>query len=69
MKLSEHLRDASRPLTEGEGQQPGSIAELSPQRAAEIRRRILAGAYHTTEMAERVARRILERGDVLVGAG
>lgn len=39
-------------------------AELSPERVAEIRQRILGGAYNSVEVVEEVARRMLERGDI-----
>jgi hypothetical protein len=39
-------------------------AELSPVRIAEIRQRVLEGAYDSSEMVDRVARRILESGDL-----
>ena len=37
---------------------------LTPERLAELRRRVLEGAYDSTEMADQVARRLLDRGDV-----
>lgn len=42
----------------------GASDGLSPERAAQIRERLLSGAYHSTEMAGLVAQRILESGDV-----
>ena len=42
----------------------GSAAELDPERAAEIRRRVLEGAYDSLDVVDTIARRILERGDV-----
>jgi anti-sigma28 factor (negative regulator of flagellin synthesis) len=41
--------------TSGEG--------LTPERTAEIRQRILTGAYNSTAIVEQVARRILDQGD------
>ena len=41
----------------------GSAAELDPERAAEIRRRVLEGAYDSLDVVDTIARRILERGD------
>ncbi|MCU0625260.1 MAG: flagellar biosynthesis anti-sigma factor FlgM [Gemmatimonadaceae bacterium] len=38
--------------------------ELSAARVEEVRQRLLGGAYNSAEMAEQVARRILERGDL-----
>jgi hypothetical protein len=37
---------------------------LSPERLTEIRKRILDGAYDSLEAVDRVARRIIERGDI-----
>ncbi|MCU0619582.1 MAG: flagellar biosynthesis anti-sigma factor FlgM [Gemmatimonadaceae bacterium] len=51
--------DAGRALAGGTGR-----AELSTERVEEVRQRLLAGAYNSTQMAEQVARRILERGDI-----
>jgi negative regulator of flagellin synthesis FlgM len=45
----------------------GEVVPLSssqPDRLAEIRRRLLAGAYDTNEVVDAVARRILDRGDI-----
>ncbi len=36
----------------------------SADRTSEIRQRILAGAYDTTQVVDTVARRILQRGDI-----
>ncbi|MCE2940320.1 MAG: flagellar biosynthesis anti-sigma factor FlgM [Gemmatimonadota bacterium] len=41
-----------------------SESTLSPERTAEIRRKILDGAYNSAEMAGEVAKRILASGDV-----
>lgn len=45
-------------------EQAGAEATLSPERAAEIRKKILDGAYNSAEMAGEVAKRILASGDV-----
>jgi len=39
-------------------------AELSPERIAAIRQTVLEGAYDSVDIMDRVARRILDRGDV-----
>ena len=39
-------------------------AELSPERSASIRTRILSGAYDTVEVVDKVAQRILASGDL-----
>lgn len=54
------ISDEARKLAE----QAGPSAELSPERAAEIRKKILDGAYNSAEMAGEVAKRILRSGDV-----
>lgn len=47
-----------------EAQSRAADAELSPERTAEIRQRVLEGAYDSAEMVEEVARRILKSGDI-----
>jgi len=42
----------------------GSKGSLTPERTAEIRQRLLSGAYHSAEMAGEVAKRMLDTGDV-----
>ena len=42
----------------------GRTGELTSERVEEIRQRLLAGAYNSTQMAEQVAKRILESGDL-----
>ncbi len=39
-------------------------AKLSPERTAEIRTRVLQGAYNSLEVVDQVARRMLESGDI-----
>lgn len=53
---SVEISDAGRALS---GKEP-----LSPDRVAEVRQRILAGAYNATQVVDTVARRILQRGDI-----
>jgi hypothetical protein len=40
------------------------VGGLSAARADEIRQRILTGAYHSAQIVDEVARRILERGEL-----
>jgi anti-sigma28 factor (negative regulator of flagellin synthesis) len=40
------------------------LSQLDPERVAELRRRILSGAYDADEVVAEVARRLIERGDV-----
>lgn len=44
--------------------QMGTQSPLAPERMAEIRQRILEGAYDTVAVAGEVARRVLASGDV-----
>lgn len=37
---------------------------LDPERTAELRRKVLDGAYNTLDVVDQVARRILQRGDL-----
>ncbi len=37
---------------------------LDPERTAELRRKVLTGAYNTLDVVDQVARRILQRGDL-----
>ncbi len=39
-------------------------ADFDPTRAADIRTKILSGAYHSLDVAEQVARAILQRDDL-----
>jgi anti-sigma28 factor (negative regulator of flagellin synthesis) len=39
-------------------------AELDPARVAELRTKVLTGAYNTLDVVDQVARRILTRGDL-----
>jgi hypothetical protein len=38
--------------------------ETSPEEIAELRRRVAAGVYHSPEMAERIAERLLDSDDL-----
>jgi negative regulator of flagellin synthesis FlgM len=57
---SVQISDAGRALSGADAK--GS--SLTPERTAQIRQRLLSGAYHSTEMADQVAKRILDKGDV-----
>ena len=54
---SVQISDAGRALSTGS-------PSLSAERVAELRKRVLEGAYNTTHVVDQVAKRILERGDV-----
>jgi negative regulator of flagellin synthesis FlgM len=54
---SVQISDAGRALS-------GASGSLSPDRVAELRKKVLEGAYNSTHVVDQVAKRILERGDV-----
>jgi negative regulator of flagellin synthesis FlgM len=56
------IADAGRAL-EPRDSWPGSAA-LDARRASQIRRRVLSGAYHSLEVVDAVARRLLDSGDL-----
>ena len=59
------ISDAGRALAESlKPSAAESAVELSPERVAEIRKRLLEGAYESVDVVDEVARRILGRGDV-----
>jgi hypothetical protein len=57
------ISDAGRALA-AQAAPEDSSAELSPERAAEIRQRILQGAYDSLDVVDQVARRMLAQGDI-----
>src|SRR4051794_36316591 len=58
------ISDAGRALAEGlKPAGAENTDELSPERVAEIRKRLLEGAYESVHVVDEVARRILGRGD------
>lgn len=54
------ISDAGRALAQG----TGGGAALSTDRAAQIRQRVLDGAYNSLAVVDEVARRILASGDL-----
>jgi anti-sigma28 factor (negative regulator of flagellin synthesis) len=57
---SVQISDAGRALsTTG----TSGSSSLSADRVAELRKRVLEGAYNSTHVVDQVAKRILERGD------
>lgn len=52
--------DEARALADG----TSTRAAASSERVADVRQRIMLGAYNTAEMAGEVAKRILQRGDI-----
>lgn len=58
------ISDAGRALAAQETGTAEKKEALSPERVAEIRQRVLEGAYNSVEVVDQVARRMLERGDI-----
>jgi hypothetical protein len=56
------ISNAGRALAARDGAQETS--SLSPERIAELRQRVLDGAYNSLEVVDEVARRILAKGDL-----
>ena len=56
------ISDAGRALAAREG--TGESSALSPERIAELRQRVLDGAYDSLEVVDEVARRILGARDL-----
>ncbi len=52
--------DEARALSSGSS----TKGATSSERVADVKQRVLMGAYNTAEMAGEVARRILQRGDI-----
>ena len=55
------ISDAGRALA---AQADATRGELTPERIAEIREKILSGAYNSLEIVEEVARKMLASGDL-----
>ena len=58
------ISDAGRALAAQDGPESGGRAEMSPERVAELRQRVLSGAYDSLQVVDQVARRMLDAGDV-----
>ena len=61
------ISDAGRALASQAAASASSAVEtkgLTPERIAEIRGKILEGAYNSVEVVDQVARRMLEHGDI-----
>ena len=58
---SVQISDAARAALAGTSSTEGS---LSPERTAELRKKVLEGAYNSLNVVDHVAKRIIERGDV-----
>lgn len=57
------ISDAGRALAATDGGS-AKASELSPERVAELRQRVLSGAYNSLGVVDQVARRMLQAGDV-----
>ena len=57
---SVQISDAGRALSSGD---TSGTSSLTPARVAELRKRVLEGAYNSAHVAGQVAQRILDRGD------
>jgi len=57
------ISDAGRALAASDGTDRASN-EMSPERVAELRQRVLSGAYNSLGVVDQVARRMLQAGDV-----
>ena len=55
------ISDAGRALAAQGGEATG---ELGADRVAELRQRVLSGAYNSLDVVDQVARRLLDTGDV-----
>lgn len=53
------ISDAARALADSDA----ARGPLTPERTAELRKKVLEGAYNSMQVVDHVARRILERGD------
>jgi negative regulator of flagellin synthesis FlgM len=60
------ISDAGRRLAAQAGEASAATAspELTPERIAEFRQKILSGAYNSVEVVEQVARKMLASGDI-----
>jgi negative regulator of flagellin synthesis FlgM len=61
------ISDVARQLAAGSngvGAVSGARSELSPERVAAIREKILKGAYNSVDVVDQVARKMLASGDI-----
>lgn len=62
---SVQISDAGRALAgQVDAAEGAEGVELSPERTAELRRRVLEGAYNSVQVVGQLAQRMLQRGDV-----
>jgi hypothetical protein len=58
------ISDAGRALAAQGGAESGAPTEMSAERLAELRQRVMSGAYNSLEVVDQVARRMLDAGDI-----
>ncbi len=58
------ISDAGRALAAKGGSDAGAPAGMSAERLAELRQRVMSGAYNSLEVVDQVARRMLDVGDI-----
>jgi negative regulator of flagellin synthesis FlgM len=56
--------DSVQISSEGRRMQAQQAEATDPERVAELRNKVLTGAYNTLDVVDQVARRILTRGDL-----
>lgn len=57
------ISDAGRALSGGAAS-TSTTASLTPERVADLRKKVLEGAYNSTHVVDAVAKRLLSAGDV-----
>lgn len=57
------ISDAGRALSSSPASTKAA-ASLTPERVADLRKKVLAGAYNSTHVVDAVAKRLLSTGDV-----
>ena len=58
------ISDAGRALAAQQGGEAEAGGAMSAERLAELRQRVLGGAYNSLAVVDQVARRMLQSGDV-----
>ncbi len=58
------ISDAGRALAAKNGPDANASRGMSAERIAELRQRVMSGAYNSLEVVDQVARRMLDAGDV-----
>ncbi len=58
------ISDAGRALAAQRGGESEASGAMSAERLAELRQRVLGGAYNSLDVVDQVARRMLQSGDI-----